>query len=107
VADLAPVELTRILDELSDAVAALARGAPAELTSDQLSTAVGSIARLFATCVLRAGRTELISSEDLSTTEAVTLIEGLMAAQSLNAFDLALWLSRGRAARPDGKEAEK
>jgi hypothetical protein len=99
--------LGRIFDELSDAVSAAARGARTELTSNQLSTAVGSIAQLFAACALRAGRTDLISSEDMSTTEAVTLIEGLMAAQNLNAFDLALWLSRGSAARADEKGAER
>jgi hypothetical protein len=104
---LAPVELGRILDEVSDAVSALERGAPAHLSAEQLSAAVGSIARLFGACAQRAGRTDLISGGDVSTTEAVTLVEGLLAAQNLNTFDLALWLSRGRAARRDGKEAEK
>jgi hypothetical protein len=103
----APVELGRILDELSDAVSALVRGAPAELSTEQLSAAVGSIAQLFGACAQRAGRADLISSDDVSTTEAVTLIEGLLAAQDLNVFDLALWLSRGRAARPDEKEAQR
>lgn len=106
-AGLAPVELGHILDDLTDAVAALVRGAPAQLSSEQLSTAVGSIAQLFAACAQRAGRTDLISRDDMSTTEAVTLVEGLLAAQNLNVFDLALWLSRGRAARSGEKEAER
>jgi len=93
-----PVALDRILDELTGAVSALTQGAPAQLTSAQLSAAVGSIARLFSVCTQRAGRTDLISSHDVSTTESVTLIQGLMAAQSLNTFDLALWLTRGQAA---------
>jgi hypothetical protein len=106
-AGLAPVELGDILDELSDAVSALVQGAPAQLSTEQLSAAVGSIAQLFGACAQRAGRTDLISSDEMSTTEAVTLIEGLLTAQNLNVFDLALWLSRGRAARSDGKEAGK
>jgi hypothetical protein len=106
-AGLAPVELGRILDEFADAVAALVQGAPAQLSTEQLSAAVGSIAQLFAACAQRAGRTDLISSDEMSTTEAVTLIEGLLASQNLNTFDLALWLSRGRAAQRDGKDAGK
>lgn len=96
--EAAPVELGRVLDELSNAVAAMERGAPAQLNTAQLSAAVGSIARLYGTCAQRAGRTDLISSHDVPTTEAVTLIAGLMAAQNLNTFDLALWLSRAQTA---------
>jgi hypothetical protein len=106
-ADLPQVELGGILDEFADAVSALLQGAPAQLTSEQLSKAVGSIAQLFSACAQRAGRTDLIISDDLSTTEVVTLVEGLLAAQDLNVFDLALWLSRGGAARRDEKEAER
>jgi hypothetical protein len=98
--DLSPVELGGILDELSEAVSALARGASAQLSTEQLSTAVGSVAQLFTACAQRAGRTELINNDDVSTTEAVTLIEGLLAAQNLNVFDLATWVSRGRSTRP-------
>lgn len=98
------VDLGRILDELSDGVSALARGAPAHLSAEQLSAAVGSIAQLFAACAQRAGRTDLISGDDVSTTDVVTLVEGLLAAQNLNVFDLALWLSRSRAERTGGKE---
>lgn len=74
----------------------LQNGESATVTAETLSRAVGDLAKLYFACQEASGQIPAISPDDVSGTEAVALIAGLMEAQSLNTFDLALWLSRAQ-----------
>ncbi|MGL6234478.1 MAG: hypothetical protein ACRC20_03975 [Segniliparus sp.] len=85
-----------VADELRAFVRELQNGGSATVAAEPLSRAVGDLAKLYFACQEASGRAPAISPDDVSGTEAVALIAGLMEAQSLNTFDLALWLSRAQ-----------
>lgn len=77
-------------------VQALGQGAPATVTEQSLSQAIGDLAKLHLACQEAVGRAPQLSSDNITGTEAVCMISSLMRVQNLNTFDLALWLSRAQ-----------
>lgn len=91
-----PAGFADIAAQLHAFVRHLSAGGSATVNSDALSRAVGDLAKLYLACQEASGQIPALSPDDVSSTEAVALIAGLMRAQNLNTFDLALWLSRAQ-----------
>lgn len=76
------------------AAAALVRGCESA-SPDALRNLVSAVTRLYAASCESAGQEFPPVDRDISTTEAMMLACALVRSQSLNAFDFALWFSRG------------
>ncbi|HLJ46941.1 MAG TPA: hypothetical protein VKU01_13080 [Bryobacteraceae bacterium] len=71
-------------------------GAAAGVSPAQLRTIIGAAVRLYAASCEAAGEELAPIERDVSTTEAMTLACALVRSQNLNAFDFAMWFSRGK-----------
>jgi len=85
-----------ISSDLQNLVRELESGVAHNILRADLSSAIGSLGKVLAVLHQR-GLESVVSPDDLSATDAVTMIQYLMESHNINNFDLAMWVSRARA----------
>lgn len=87
-------------ERLRDAVAVATKLSDSEdgpaLDRELVDALVTATVRLYYRSCSSAGHVLALKQEGVSPSEALTLVDSLLAAQDLSTFDLALWLSRTR-----------
>jgi hypothetical protein len=83
--------------DLAAAVSLLDRLADADdMAPDDVKGVVSAATRLYANACTRAGEELPPLTEQISTTDAITLACALLRSQDLTPFDMAMWFSRGK-----------
>lgn len=75
-----------LLERLADAT---------DMAPDDVKSVVSAATRLYANACTRAGEELPPLTENISTTDAITLACALLRSQDLTPFDMAMWFSRG------------
>ena len=82
--------------DMAAAVSLLERLADADdMVPDDVKSVVSAATRLYANACTRAGEELPPLTEQVSTTDAITLACALLRSQDLTPFDMAMWFSRG------------
>lgn len=66
-----------------------------DLAEDDVRAIVSAATRIYANACTRAGEELPPLTEQISTTDAITLACALLRSQDLTPFDMAMWFSRG------------
>ena len=67
-----------------------------DLTQDEVRGIVSAATRLYADACTRAGEELPPVTQQVSTTDAITLACALVRSQDLTPFEMAMWFSRGK-----------
>lgn len=89
------LSLADIAAGLAGLVRELQQGARHEIQRDDLSSAVGSLAKILSS-IYGSGVESAFNPDYFTVTEAVVTIQYLMEAHNVNNFDLAMWNSRAK-----------